>query len=215
MTQSNTKTLSRLNQAGLWIRLALIVIFALWLIFGVRPAQRFPSEGSSEVTFARDMMAHHAQAVEMAILLRDRIGDPELRTFTLDIALTQQAQIGQMQGWLAVWNVPLAGVEPPMQGMGEQMGMATREELNEVGTLPVSEAEVKFLQLMIRHHQGGVMMAEDVLSKSQREEVRTLATSIVKGQTSEIDYMTDLLTVRDAEPPSPLAPMNHSQHTSE
>lgn len=55
------------------------------------------------------MSDHHAQAVEMALLARDRTNDEELRRFALDIILTQQAQIGQMQGWLAVWERPLAG----------------------------------------------------------------------------------------------------------
>jgi uncharacterized protein (DUF305 family) len=97
-----------------------------------------------------------------------------------------------------------------MQGMGEAMGMATRAEINELETLSVDEAEVKFLQLMIRHHQGGVVMAESLLGQSQRSEVRTLATSIVNGQNSEIEYMTRLLEERGAEPLQPLEPMDHS-----
>ena len=208
---SGNKTVSRLNNAALWIRLTLVIVFAAWMFFVVsRPRASFPAEGSREVTFARDMMAHHSQAVEMAVMIRDRTEDAEIRTFALDITLTQQAQIGQMQGWLAIWNVPVSGLEPPMQGMGEAMGMATRAEINELETLTVDEAEVKFLQLMIRHHQGGVMMAESLLGQSQRPEVRTLATSIVNGQKAEMEYMTTLLTKRGAEPPQPLAPMDHS-----
>jgi uncharacterized protein (DUF305 family) len=50
------------------------------------------------------------QAVEMALVLRDRTSDAELRQFALDILLTQQVPIGQMQGWLAMWGVPFSGV---------------------------------------------------------------------------------------------------------
>src|SRR3712207_5353493 len=59
-----------------------------------------PSDSSPEAGFARDMMVHHAQAVEMAEILRDKSESEEMRTLAADIALTQQAQIGQMQGWL-------------------------------------------------------------------------------------------------------------------
>ena len=38
-------------------------------------------------------------------------------------------------------------------------GMASPEELNELWTKSGKEFDVLFLQLMIRHHQGGVMMA--------------------------------------------------------
>jgi uncharacterized protein (DUF305 family) len=207
---TTNKTVSRLNTAALWIRLALVIVFAAWMFFVVsRPRVTLPTEGSSEVTFSRDMMAHHAQAVEMAVIMRERSQDPTLRTFLLDLMLTQQAQIGQMHGWLAVWGVSQSGLEPPMNGMGEAMGMASREDINALGTLDLNDAEVKFLQLMIRHHQGGVMMAQSLLKQSQRPEVTTLANAIVTGQNSEIAVMKDLLEKRGGEPLEPLPPMQH------
>jgi uncharacterized protein (DUF305 family) len=87
------------------------VAYALLLVLAVAVAagalflwasSRPPQEGSAEAGFALDMMVHHAQAVEMAEIVRDRTENPQTRTLATDIALTQQAQIGQMQGWLAV-----------------------------------------------------------------------------------------------------------------
>src|SRR3712207_6318982 len=96
-------TLPRQMTAGplRWLALALLLVVALAAFLLLRSP--LPAEGSPEVRFARDMMAHHEQAVEMALLIRERSADEELRQLALDIALTQQAQIGQMQGWLAVW----------------------------------------------------------------------------------------------------------------
>ncbi len=188
----------------LWPALALLFLVTTGLLAFMLWAQRWPTEGSPEVTFARDMAAHHQQAVEMAFILRERSADEELRRFALDILLTQQAQIGQMQGWLAAWGLPLSGPQPVMGGQAEMMGMASREQVNELQTLPVAEAEVAFLQLMIRHHQGGVMMAQEALRQTNRPEVVRLATAIVNGQQSEISYMEDLLKQRDVAPPEPL-----------
>lgn len=194
-----------------WLRPLLLLILAgifLALLWNLLPFNR----GRADVTFARDMSAHHAQAVDMALILRDRVEDEQLRLFLLDMALTQQTQIGQMQGWLAAWNVPLAGPEPIMGGQGEAMGMAAQEQVNSLRHLPVAEAEVLFLQLMIRHHQGGVLMAEDILERNPRPQVARLAESIIAGQQSEIEYMTSLLQERGAEPLPPLAPMEHGSH---
>lgn len=160
------------------------------------------------------MVAHHRQAVEMSYLLRERSTDEELRRFALDILLTQQAQIGQMQGWLAAWSQPLNGPQPVMGGQAEMMGMANREQINELQTLPVPEAEVSFLQLMIRHHEGGVMMAQEALRQTKRPEVVRLATAIVNGQQSEIEYMQDLLEKRGAAPPKPVEPMQMEHNGS-
>jgi uncharacterized protein (DUF305 family) len=83
---------------------------ALWLYLSGKP----PADDSPAAGFAWDMMVHHAQAVEMAEIVRDRTDNPQIRTLATDIALTQQARIGQMQGWLAVWGLPPTGAEKPM-----------------------------------------------------------------------------------------------------
>ena len=61
---------------------------------------RPPGDDSAEAGFARDMMVHHAQAVQMAEIVRDKTQSDDIRLLASDIALTQQAQIGIMQGWL-------------------------------------------------------------------------------------------------------------------
>jgi len=61
-------------------------------------------------------------------------------------------------------------------------------------------AEVLFLQLMIRHHEGGIQMAQGLLKLSDRPEVRTMAQSIVDGQGAEIRQMKDMLAQRGAQP---------------
>jgi uncharacterized protein (DUF305 family) len=201
------------NNTFTWVLLALLVlVMGLAAFAGARAWQaQPPTETSADVTFARDMMAHHEQAIEMALTLRDRTSNAELRQFALDILLTQQAQVGQMQGWLAVWGVPFSGAQPPMHGMGESMGMASMPQMNSLRTLPVAQAEVEFLNLMIRHHLGGVAMAQTTLQGMPRPEVKHLAEAIVTGQQSEIDYMQTLLQQRGA-PPAPMptmAPMHH------
>jgi uncharacterized protein (DUF305 family) len=80
-----------------------------------------------------------------------------------------------------------------MSSHGPMMGMATVEQVYALDTLPVAEAEIAFLQLMIRHHQGGVAMARTVLNQTTRPELPRLANSIVIGQQSEISYMKELL----------------------
>ena len=168
-----------------------------------------PSDSSPEAGFARDMMVHHAQAVEMAEIVRDKTDSEEIRTLAADIALTQQAQIGQMQGWLQVWDLPPTGTEPAMSWMGEphegrMPGMASPKEINGLQQAPPEEAEALFLQLMVPHHEAAVPMAQAVLEETDRKEVERLAGSIVASQQAEIELMRGLLqrrgvTVEDGE----------------
>jgi uncharacterized protein (DUF305 family) len=161
-------------------------------------ATQTPGEDSPEAGFARDMMVHHAQAVQMAEILRDKTQSPAMRTMAADIALTQQAQIGMMQGWLEVWSLPITGTEPAMSWMGHPTeglmpGMATPEEINLLYKASPEEADRLFLRLMIPHHLAAIPMAEAILKRTDRPEVRQLAEAIKTSQQAEIALMEGML----------------------
>lgn len=192
----------------------LAAVVAALLIIGVLLAivlwPRFPSDDSAEAGFPRDMSVHHAQAVEMAELIRPRTEDDALRQLATDIVLTQQAQIGRISGWLDVWGLRATGTQPPMAWMGmagqPMMGMAPQAEVNALASDPLPVAEADFLRLMIRHHRGGVIMAAAILERTTRPEVVRLAESIVVGQTAEIEAMQGMLEARglEREPNGPM-----------
>ena len=188
------------SAAAPWL-LAIVFGFVAVTVFTLFLTSRPPGDGSAEAGFARDMMVHHAQAVEMAELLRDKSVSPEIEMLAADIALTQQAQIGQLQGWLAVWGLPTTGTEPAMAWMGHPTndrmpGMATPKEIEAFRKASPEVAEGRFLRLMILHHQAAVPMAEAVLDETDRPEVRQLAGAIVASQKAEIEVMRDLLEER-------------------
>src|ERR687898_303092 len=164
-----------------------------------------PTDSSPEPGFARDMMVHHAQAVEMAEIVRDKTESEEMRIMAADIALTQQAQIGQMQGWLDVWGLPSTGTEPAMSWMGHPTegrmpGMASPEEINRLRGAPPEEADKMFLRLMIPHHQAALPMARAILDRTDRPEVKRLATAIAASQKGEIKIMREMLKSRGEKP---------------
>lgn len=175
----------------------------------LRPA--VPAEGSVDVGFARDMQVHHDQAVEMAVLVRDRSQDPEVRQVALDILLTQQQQQGQMHGWLSAWGLPLVGSEPPMAWAGDghrhaagasddgraaMPGLVTAEDMERLSEASGAEADRLFLTLMLPHHEGGVEMARAAVDQASRPEVRALADAIIRSQEAEIGVLTALLDGR-------------------
>lgn len=186
---------------------------------GGRDAVSRPTEGSAEAGFARDMQAHHAEAVQMSTMVRDATDDPDVRSLALDIMLTQQQQAGQMYGWLEQWDLPQASLAAPMQWMsgtdsdmgsmdhgtdstvmsdsGAVMpGMATDQELQQLDQAVGVDAETLYLRLMVAHHQGGVTMAQAALDRVQDEDVRRLAQAIVDSQTAELAVLEQMLAER-------------------
>ena len=182
---------------------ATVVLFALavWLWLSGRP----PGEESAEAGFARDMSAHHAQAVEMAEIVRDRTENEGVKVLAEDVALTQQGQIGLMQGWLSIWGLSPTGPEPAMAWMGMPTeglmpGMASPEEVEALAEAPPEEADRMFLELLIPHHRAALEMARAVLGETDRSAVEELAGAIESSQRSEIEVMQEMLKVMGAPP---------------
>ncbi|MBT2499436.1 DUF305 domain-containing protein [Agromyces sp. ISL-38] len=197
------------------VALAVVAIVAFSIGRLSTLADPTPVDSSAEAGFARDMQVHHLQGVELAMIVRDATDDPEVRLLAYDIATTQSQQAGQMYGWLSTWGLSQAGgassmtwMSRPAEGQehdshaathpaGAPMpGLATPAQIEELRASTGVDAERRFLELMIVHHQGAVEMAEAVLARSSRDVVVNLATSIVASQTSEIELMEAMLHER-------------------
>jgi uncharacterized protein (DUF305 family) len=173
-----------------------------------------PGDDSAEAGFARDMVTHHAQAVEMSFVIRDASSDDALRALAYDIIFTQSTQRGVLMGWLQQWGLPQTSSRPRMAwmpgharmdsqgaaGVPLMHGMASDDELRRLRTAKGAAAEILYLQLMIRHHEGGVIMARAVAGLSRRADVVGLARSIDSTQRAEIAEMTAMLAQRGARP---------------
>lgn len=192
--------------------LAVVVAAAAGLLVGDRMASSAPGVDSVDAGFARDMQIHHAQAVEMSIIVRDGTRDPAVRRLAYDILTSQQQQRGQMAAWLGDWSLPQTSTDPVMQWMGGDTagmdmgapsddgaampGMATAADVEELRELSGVEAELRYLQLMIGHHRAGVEMAQYAVDHADEQQVVDLAQAMVNAQASEISLMTDMLEAR-------------------
>src|SRR5687768_6427858 len=97
---------------ALALLLAAVLGAAVALLIAARWAT--PPDDSAEAGFARDMATHHAQAVEMAFIIRDTSDDEEIRTLAYDIVVTQSTQRGVLMGWLQEWGLSQASARPRM-----------------------------------------------------------------------------------------------------
>ena len=208
-------SLPGLSRSRVRLALALLLAAALGAAAALLVAARWatPSDDSPEAGFARDMATHHAQAVEMAFIIRDKSQDEEIRTLAYDIAVTQGTQRGVLMGWLQEWGLAQASARPRMAwspehphagpGSGDaplMHGMASDDELRRLRAAQGEEAEILFLQLMIRHHEGGVIMTRALVGLSRRGGIVRMAQSMDNGQRAEIAEMTELLAKRAAQP---------------
>jgi uncharacterized protein (DUF305 family) len=196
--------------AGGLVLILLLVGGLAGALVGQRTATTYgPAAGSIDVAFLQDMSVHHRQAIQMAVWERSNSTDPALRQIAFDIESSQTQQLGMMQGWLQLWEQPtetapgqyMAWMGMPMSSMP---GMASEADLQRFRASTGQPLDVAFLQLMLRHHQGGLAMMQMAAAQASVPPVRTLAQSMVATQTAEAQTMTSMLAARGAAP----LPMN-------
>lgn len=174
-----------------------------------------------EIGFIQDMGSHHEQALFMVDRLDVDVA-PVVWRLGRQIDSAQRSELGMLRGWLRLLNVPMANATPmswmtsqgstnstphrhnsvtaQAPGGATMPGMATWAELNALGRSRGAEAEVMFLRLMLRHHQGGVAMAQDFTEQHRSGPVYQAARAMIQDQGQEIGLLSLLLEQRNAEP---------------
>ncbi|MEU9060972.1 DUF305 domain-containing protein [Streptomyces sp. NPDC048430] len=150
---------------------------------------------AADVSFAKEMIQHHRQAVEMAELADTRAASEGTKELAAKIKGAQGPEIKTMSGWLTSW-----GEEVPadMSGMGHDMassmpGMMTSEDMDKLEGAKGAEFDTQFAEMMIKHHEGAIEMAETEKADGTYGPAKKLADEVVKAQTAEIEQMNTML----------------------
>lgn len=168
-----------------------------------------PADATYDLRFIDAMGIHHQGAVAMAEAALTHSQRPEIRQLAEVIIAAQTQEIAQMQQWRQAWY-PEAGPEPIMyhgamhhdMAMSETMAAAMRMD-RDLGTAD-DEFDLRFIDAMIPHHQGALVMAQDAQTKSTRADIQALAAAILATQQAEMDQMQQWRT--DWYGQEPLAP---------
>ncbi|MFM2043039.1 MAG: hypothetical protein RLY86_1615, partial [Pseudomonadota bacterium] len=170
-----------------------------------------------DATFMRAMIPHHAQAVAMTALVKDRTNQPAIVELAGRIDKTQADEMAFMRQWLQE-----RGEAPPEDGHGghgghgsghgdshgahahiTMAGMASPEQMARLAAATGVDFDRLFLELMIAHHKGAVTMVEDLLEAEGSAFDPALfdfVNGIVNDQSAEIDRMNGILGGLSADP---------------
>ncbi|MEU2180328.1 DUF305 domain-containing protein [Streptomyces thermolilacinus] len=148
---------------------------------------------AADVTFAKGMVPHHRQAIEMADLAPSRAESAEVKKLAADIKKAQDPEIKTLSGWLTSW-----GEEVPAEGaMDHSMhggrGMMTAEEMQQLKDSSGKAFDTAFMEMMIKHHEGAVEMAKTEQADGAYAPAKEMAGQIITSQSAEIEQMNKLL----------------------
>jgi uncharacterized protein (DUF305 family) len=161
----------------------------------------------ADVRFVTDMIAHHAQALEMASLAPGHGASPSVRTLAARITTSQEDEIALMRQWLEDRRQPIPEIMPTSPSAvanadhashvhANMPGMLTPEQMGELERARGAEFDRLFLTYMIQHHQGAVTMVYQLVrtdGAAQEASVFKLASDIQADQLAEITRMERML----------------------
>jgi uncharacterized protein (DUF305 family) len=150
-----------------------------------------PSFTAADVAFVQRMILHHEQALEMTALVPSRTERGDLPLLAERLEVGQHDEIAQMERWLEERG-ELATAQYD-HGEGSLMpGMPTPREMSRLSAAQGAEFDELFLRLMIRHHEGAILMVEQLLTAGeggQEPQIFQLARHVDADQRVEISRM--------------------------
>lgn len=153
-----------------------------------------PADASYDLRFIDSMIPHHEGAVLMAKQALQKSKRPEIKKLANEIIKAQNKEIAELKQWRQAWY-PKAGSKPvaydaklnkTVDMTSDQMQMMMMNM--DLGAAD-NEFDLRFINAMIPHHEGALVMAKDAASKSKRPEIKKLATVIISSQEAEINQM--------------------------
>ena len=155
----------------------------------------------ADVTFATDMIQHHAQALKMVDMTMGRDLDPQVEQLAEQIRTAQVTEVETMVDWLTAWDKPVpatvqdhanAHSDGDMEMDTDMPGMMTNEEMDDLEAAQGAEFQTMWLEMMIEHHEGAIEMASAEEADGEFADAVAMAKSIQSSQQDEIDLMQGL-----------------------
>jgi uncharacterized protein (DUF305 family) len=153
-----------------------------------------PADADYDLRFIDSMIPHHQGAVNMAQEVLAKSKRPEMKKLAQDIITAQKQEIEQMKQWRKSWY-PNASPTPMAwhAQMGHMMAMSDDMKKSMMMSMDLGKADAdfdrRFIDAMIPHHEGALVMAKDALSKTKRPQMKKLVQDILTSQQQEIEQM--------------------------
>jgi uncharacterized protein (DUF305 family) len=158
----------------------------------------------ADVNFMQGMIMHHAQAVEMTELLRNRGRNKDLQALGKRISISQTDEIKYMKQWLEDRGQRASMEHGHMDHMDHMNrdsmplmpGMLTPQQMKALERATGPTFDHLFLTGMIQHHTGALIMVQDLFDTPEAGQDAVLfdfATDIDNTQRAEIEIMRGML----------------------
>lgn len=169
-----------------------------------------PAGATYDLRFIDAMVQHHTGALRMSELVFN-IGEPAVGALAREVWSDQIQEIRAMGLWRRAWypQAPSYPVELAPAADPDSLTALSRIPAERIAAMRMGAAlpapgqrVIWYLEGMLAHHGGALLMAHDALQKSRNDSVRRLARSIIVAQRREILQIRRMLHRRGFDRPA-------------
>jgi len=145
--------------------------------------------GNIDNDFAMMMKSHHQAAVDMSEVELESGKDDELKKMAQNIIDSQKKEITELQSFLDNHKNPDKNYNPAMkdQGFSKVMDQNMTMMMDMPKMDHTTSTDKHFVQMMIPHHRGAIMMAEGFVQFGKDPGLINMAKKMITDQTMEIE----------------------------
>lgn len=165
--------------------ITLLLALGVFTACDAMDGQSAPTTPRSDVEFIDAMVPHHRMAVDMAEIELAGGDSPEVRMMAQKMKDAQEAEITKMQA-----------IREELTGSGlvpEHLDHQATEDLEKLKAASGSALDRLFLEEMLPHHAGAIVMSHEALPYLERPDLRSMADKIILDQAKEIGMIAMML----------------------
>lgn len=142
-----------------------------------------PSVADQE--FVSQMIPHHHLGMQLIDEATIHSSDVRLRRLVFEMGTYHHDELSTLMKWKSKWGVSESAQFP---------GDVPAAEIDSLTTLNGLSHDTWWLRLMIKHHEGALVIAGDAISSGGEDNVVAMARSVMSLQSKQITKMKELFT---------------------
>lgn len=148
---------------------------------------------SADETFVAQMVPHHEVGLRLVEDGQVRSVDVRLRRLIFEMGSYHHAELHSLESLAEDWSVGADDDFP---------GNLREDDFVALAAADAASYDRAWIDLMLVHHRGAVLIAQAALRASRTETVRAIAASVVAVQSDEIVKMIRLRKALDVKSPA-------------
>lgn len=149
-----------------------------------------PMKGNIDLDFATMLKVHHQGAIAMSKIELQHGKDAAMKMMAQQIVDKQTREVEELDQLIASQQNAPKNYDSANKTSGPGKAMSDNMmRMMKIGKMSMSSVDHEFADLMVKHHQDGIVMSKSIIAYSKTAKLKSMAQKAIPGQANDIQKM--------------------------